>query len=120
MDFFTDENIIEPLIRYYKDFDYVNYIMNLSFRDGFKLYLKCIELMKEDQEKEIKDHVRQVWLIEIQHGYKGDFESYYKSKVKISENRALGKQFRDSEEERIINEIEDKKNIKLKERIYKL
>lgn len=120
MNFFNDENITEPIIRYYKDFDYVKYIMDLSFKDGFKLYLKCVNLMKEDQEKEVKDHVRQVWLIEIQNGYKGDFESYYKSKVKVSENKTLGKDFRDSEEERILKELEGKKNIKFKERVIQV
>jgi hypothetical protein len=120
MNFFTDENIIEPLIRYYKSFEYVNYILNLSFKDGFKLYLKCINLMKEDLEKELKDNVRQVWLIEIQNGYKGDFESYYKSKIKVSENKTFGKDFRHSEETRIIKDINSKENIKLKERVYNL
>jgi hypothetical protein len=94
--------------------------MNLSFKDGFKLYLKCIDLIKEDQEKEVKDHIRQIWLIEIQNGYKGDFESYYKSKVIISENKVLGKNFRDSEEKRILNDMDGKNNIKLKERVFDL
>ena len=120
MNFFNDENITEPLIRYYKDFSYVEYIMNLSFKDGFKLYLKCIENIKEDQEKEIRDHIRQIWLIEIQNGYEGDFESYYKSKIKVSENRVLGKDFRDSEEKRILEKIERKKNVKLKERVFNI
>lgn len=118
MNFFNDENITEPIIRYYKNFDYVKYIMNLSFKDGFKLYLKCINLMKEDQEKEVKDNVRQVWLIEIQNGYKGNFEDYYNSKVKISENKSLGKDLRNTEEDRILKDIESKKNIKLKERVF--
>ena len=115
MNYFTEDSIIEPLMKYYKDFDYVTFILDLPFKRGFKLYLKGIENIKEDNEKEIKDHVRQIWLIEIQNGYQGDFESYYKSKIKISENQSLGKSFRDSEEDRILKEIEGKKNIKLKE-----
>lgn len=103
-------------MRYYKDFNYVNYILNLPFKSGFKLYLKCVDHIKDEQEKELKDHIRQVWLIEIQNGYTGDFESYYKSKLKISENQSLGKDFRESEETRILKDIENKKNIKLKER----
>ena len=118
MNFFTDENITEPLVRYYKDFSYVEYIMNLSFRDGFKLYLKCIDLIKE--EKEVRDNISQLWLVEIQHGYEGDFESYYKSQISGQENKILGKDFRDSEEKRILEKIERKKNVKLKERVFNL
>lgn len=114
MDFFTDENIIEPLIDYYKDFNYVEYILNLPFESGFKLYLKCIDRIKFQTEEKQKDKIWDMFLIEIQGGYEGNFEDYYKSKIKVSENKTLGKKFRDSEEERIIKDIESKKNIKLK------
>lgn len=90
--------------------------MNLPFERGFKLYLKCIDNIKQELEKEVKDHVRQIWLIEIQNGYKGDFEKYYKSKVSVSNDRSLGKDMRDSEEKRIINDVTNKDNIKLQER----
>jgi len=116
MTFFTEENIIEPLMSNYKDFKYVEYILNLPFERGFKLYLKCIDNIKQDIEKELKDNIRQIWLIEIQHGCKSDFETYYKSKCTTSENRTLGKDVRNAEEERIINEMTDKENIKLQER----
>jgi len=90
--------------------------LNLPFERGFKLYLKCIDNIKQELEKEVKDHVRQIWLIEIQNGYKGDFEKYYKSKVSVSNDRSLGKDMRDSEEKRIINDVTNKENIKLQER----
>ena len=90
--------------------------MDLPFERGFKLYLKCIDNIKQKLEKEVKDHVRQIWLIEIQNGYKGDFEKYYKSKVSVSNDRSLGKDMRDSEEKRIINDVTNKDNIKLQER----
>lgn len=90
--------------------------MDLPFERGFKLYLKCIDNIKQELEKEVKDHVRQIWLIEIQNGYKGDFEKYYKSKVSVSNDRSLGKDMRDSEEKRIINDVTNKDNIKLQER----
>jgi len=90
--------------------------LNLPFERGFKLYLKCIDNIKQELEKEVKDHVRQIWLIEIQNGYKGDFEKYYKSKVSVSNDRSLGKDMRDSEEKRIINDVTNKDNIKLQER----
>jgi len=90
--------------------------LDLPFERGFKLYLKCIDNIKQELEKEVKDHVRQIWLIEIQNGYKGDFEKYYKSKVSVSNDRSLGKDMRDSEEKRIINDVTNKENIKLQER----
>jgi len=90
--------------------------LDLPFERGFKLYLKCIDNIKQELEKEVKDHVRQIWLIEIQNGYKGDFEKYYKSKVSVSNDRSLGKDMRDSEEKRIINDVTNKDNIKLQER----
>ena len=116
MTFFTYENIIEPMMSYYKDFNYVNYILNLTFYHGFKLYLKGINTIKQNQEKEIKNNVMKVWLVEIQNGYKGDFETYYKSKVSLSENKILEKSFKESEEKRIISEIEGRKEVKMKER----
>ena len=90
--------------------------MDLPFERGFKLYLKCIDNIKQKLEKEVKDHVRQIWLIEIQNGYKGDFEKYYKSKVSVSNDRSLGKDERQSEEDRIINKVKDHESIKLQEK----
>ena len=90
--------------------------MNLPFERGFKLYLKCIDNIKQNLEEKFKDKIRQIWLVEIQHGYKSDFETYYKSKVAVSESRSLGKDMRDSEEKRIINDVTNKENIKLQER----
>lgn len=108
MTMFTDENIVEPIMRYYKDYNYVQYILNLPFEDGFKLYLKCIENINRDE-------IKKVWLIEIQNGYKGDFESYYQENLLKNENKILGRNFRENESKRIIEEISNKKDVKMKE-----
>lgn len=119
MDFFTPENIIEPLMGYYKDMNYVNYIMNLSFKDGFKLYLKCVEMIEARNDEKVKDRIYNLWLVEIQNGYGGTFEEYYKSLQHKNIDRNLNKDIRDSEEKRIIDEITNK-NIKLKERVFNI
>ena len=90
--------------------------MDLPFECGFKLYLKCINNIKQENEKEVKNHIRQVWLIELQHGYKGNFEKYYNSKVSMSKDRTMKSKEKDYEEERIIKDITKKKDVKLKER----
>lgn len=114
MDFFVDENIIEPIVKYYKDFSYVEYILNLPFKSGFKLFLKCIKNINEDMEKEAKNRIFKLWLVDIQHGYKGKFEDYYKMQTKRSENKILGYNYREKEEERILKDLESKKDVKFK------
>lgn len=120
MDFFTDENIIEPLMNYYKDYNYIIYILNLPFKSGFKLYLKCIANIKNDIKKENENKIFSLWLVHIQHGYKESFKSFYEMQTKIAENKSLGYNFRESEEKRILKDLEGKKNTKLKEVKLKL
>lgn len=120
MDFFKPEKVIEPLIYYYKDMNYIDYILNLSFKDGFKLYLKGIERIRELDEKEAKNHLRQLWLVEIQHGLKDTFEEYCKKNLlKKQDEKCSNKEYKDKENDRIIREIENKKDIKLKERVLR-
>lgn len=111
MEFFTAENIIEPIMKYYKDYNYVDYILNLPFKSGFKLYLKCIKNINEDIEKEAKNRIFQLWIAE---GYKGKFDDYYKMQVKRSENETLGYNYREEEEKRILKDLESKKDVKFK------
>jgi hypothetical protein len=100
---------------YYKDFNYVEYIMNLSFKDGFKLYLKCMKNINKEQEEIIKERVFKVWLIDIQNGYKGDFEKYYQDKVRKVEESNLTRKEKISEEQRIKKKVELKKHAKMEE-----
>lgn len=114
MNFFTDENIIDPLMKFYKDFNYVNYIMNLPFKCGFKLYLKCLDNLKDEDEKDLKNKMWNYWLIKIQNGYSNDFDSFYKSHIKKAESQNLDRNSKKSEEKRIIEDIEKKQNKKMK------
>lgn len=112
MNFFEEINIIEPLVKMY-DFKYSQYVLNLPFKSGFKLYMKCINNMNEEIEKEEKDKLWELWLIEIQHGCKLNFEDYYKSsKIKYTD-RSLDISTRETEEQRIMRETQEhRKNMK--------
>ena len=112
---FTEEKYIEPIMRYYKDFSYVTFIMNLPFIDGFKLYLKCIENIKEDQKEIIKERVFKIWLVDCQRGYKGSFEQYYNNKLRKVEESNLTRKEKISEEKRIHKKVELKKHSKMEE-----
>lgn len=102
-------------MRYYKDFSYVTFIMNLPFIDGFKLYLKCIENITEDKKEIIKERVFKIWLLDCERGYKGSFEQYYKNKLRKAEESNLTRKEKISEEERIHKKIELKKYTKMGE-----
>jgi len=115
MEYFTDENIVEPIMRVYKDFKYTEYILNLPFESGFKLYLKALDVIKAEKEKEAKDHVRQMWLLEVQGGCELSFEDYYNLKLKVAESNSLSRDSKISEEKRIIDMIEKKNEKKMKE-----
>lgn len=102
-------------MRYYKDFSYVKFILDLPFKRGFKLYLKCLDHIKEDQEEILKERIFKIWLVEIQNGYKGDFENYYKNKIKKAEDSNLSFEEKISEEKRIHAKIKMKRHAKMEE-----
>jgi len=117
MNFFTEENIIGPLMRHYKDFNYTNYILDLPFDRAFILWQKCINEINDEMEEKSKDRMFQLWLIEIQKGNKEDFETYYKRHRKIAETNIMDHDEKEEEETRIINKITNNiKNKKFKER----
>lgn len=96
-DSFTDSNIIEPIMYFYKDFNYVSYIMGLSFKDGYKLFHDCKTRIQDEK-------LWEMYLLEAQGGYEGDFDKYKKSKVNNkNENRTK------EEEQRIIDKYKDVK-----------
>lgn len=113
MNYFTDENIIEPLVRMY-DFEYSQYVLNLPFDCGFKLYLKCIDNMKENLEKETENKIWDLWRDDRIHGNcKLNFSDYLeKMKVKTNDS-SLDKDTKEEEEKRIFMEVEEhRKNMK--------
>lgn len=100
---------------YYKDYSYVKFILDLPFERGFKLYLKCLNHIKEDKEEILKERIFKIWLIEIQNGYKGDFEKYYQDKIKKAETSNLTFEEKILEEKRIHTKIKIKKHAKMEE-----
>lgn len=95
-DSFTDSNIIEPMMYFYKDFNYVNYIMGLSFKDGYKLFHDCKTRIQDEK-------LWEMYLLEAQGGYEGDFDKY--KKLKIIDKKPRTKE----EEQRIIEKYKDVK-----------
>lgn len=112
MDVFTDENITEPLMHYYNDFGYVNYILNLEFEEGYKLFKKCIDRINEKAEEESKKKYWDLWLVQIQGGYEKSFQDFYKEQTKKAEIDSMDKKTRESEEQRILNKYSKKHNRK--------
>lgn len=119
MDFFTEENYIEPFMRFYKDFKYVEFVLSLPFKDGFNLYLKCMENINEEAEEKIKNRW---WDIYLQSQSNIDFETFYQSKKKEAEIKKMTAKQKSNIQDRIFDEINkiDENNIKLKERSFRL
>lgn len=116
MEFFSDENFIEPLMEHYKDFNYVKHILSLPIKSGLKLYLKCLD-------RENNSKTWDIFLIDRQLGYKGSFEEYSKFIKNQSITNNMTPKEKDNEEERIIKKIEKaekEKKVKLKERKFLL
>ena len=89
----------------YKDFNYVNYIIGSTFENWYKLFIKCRDRIIDEHNNKLF----QLYLVDIQHGYKGTFNDYMKeqeNKSKFNNNFSL--EFAISEEERIINNGKDK------------
>jgi hypothetical protein len=84
-DIFNDD-IKEQIMNHYRDYSYVNDILNNDFEDGYKLYIKCIERINESLEKEAKDKAWGLYLIKLENGYEGNFEDFCKTVIKNDSN----------------------------------
>lgn len=103
------------MMDYYKDFNYLQYMLNLSFDDGFNLYLKCLLNIKQSHENKIEDRYFKIWLLLLEKGQaKYDFKEFLENAKKETEIQELGYDFRNTEEQRIIDKIVNKKPKKLK------
>jgi len=111
MDFFKEENIIPQMMNYYRDFSYVEYILDLPFDRGYKLFKKFQEDFKNSITEKSKDRIFKIWLIDLQNGYKGDFETYFKNQQENTNINNMSKKEKQNEESRIIKEIEEKNKI---------
>jgi len=102
---------------FYKDFNYINYIMDLDFKDGYSLYIKCVKRIEDEAEKDDRDKHFQMFLLEVENGHTGNFHDYYKSKQKVKESYNMSYDAKVDEEQRILNEVgklDDTKFIKKK------
>lgn len=88
---------------YYKDFKYVDYVVNCDFTQGYKLYKDCLTRIKEQNEKDYKNKIYQLYLIEVQNGLKIDFETYYKDIVKKSETKQMNSKQLNDENDKLID-----------------
>lgn len=96
---------------HYKSFDYVKYILSLDFKEGYDLFKLC---GKRIEEKE-KDKLWDLYLIEIQNGYNGSFDNYYKEKIGKSEEKNMSYEDKENIEKDLISKydnLDDSKFIK--------
>jgi hypothetical protein len=112
-----ETSIIESLMAYYKDFNYVNYILNLDFSDGYSLFIKFV---KEKADREHKERLWDMFLLEVKNGYKENFDTYLKRNKNKSETLSMSKTEKKSEEQRIKEKYKDLHKKKLKKRVFKL
>jgi hypothetical protein len=79
---FTNPTTIEPLMFIYKDYNYVKYVVSLDFGEAYKLIKTCRDRIQKEETDKLRELLMQLYVIEIQNGYKLDFEAYFNSKTK--------------------------------------
>jgi hypothetical protein len=119
MNFFIDnmnrEAITSILMNHYKDFSYIKYILSLDSEKGFKMYFDCIRDINNNVIKEDKNKCWDIYLIQIQNGYKGSFDDFYNQGVNKSKNKNMKHEERKEDNKRILKEVEEmRKNAKWK------
>jgi hypothetical protein len=97
----------------FNSFDYLKYILNNDFDMGYDLYKKCVSHIN----KELEDKIWDLYLIEIQNGYKNSFDDYLKSYKSRQVSNDMSKNEKTMEEDRIISKFtklnKSKKMVKL-------
>jgi hypothetical protein len=74
----------------YKDYNYVNYILDLSYIEGIKIYTKCIDRFNNIEEEKIDNRQWELYLLACQHGaFEGNFEDYKKQNQIQAENKTM-------------------------------
>lgn len=87
----------------YNDFQYVDYVLNLSYVEGWELYSKCLDRFNSIREEKEDSRIWDLFLNESQVKDCGTFESY-KSKMKQSQvNSGLDDETVENETMRIKN-----------------
>lgn len=92
----------------YKDFNYIKYIMNLSFDKGYLLYKNCINRFTQKQEERTEDKYFTLFLFDVEHNnFKGSFKDYYKEMKSKTDNLNLSYEERLKEEQDLINKYDN-------------
>lgn len=80
----------------YKDYNYVNYILNLSYIEGLEMYLECMDRFNDNM-------MWDMFLVNASNGYDKSFEDYKKEILGKSKKYTQSFEEREKEENRIIN-----------------
>jgi len=101
----------------YKDYNFVNYILNLPFYDGLEFYSHCIGRFNDIDEGMLWD----LFLMECQAGrFEGSFDDYKSQKLINYENKQLTDEEAKNEYDRISKNVDkiielDRKRRELKD-----
>lgn len=106
-------------MNYYKDYSYVESILKMKFSKGYKLYYQCVKRVEIENEEKLKEKYWDLFIIEVQNGYTGTFEEYFKSKTKKTENIQMTNYDKDQEEKRIMKRVENMDESRLKKKVIK-
>jgi hypothetical protein len=87
----------------YKDYNFVNYILDLPWNDGLEFYNHCIGRFNDIEEGRLWD----LFLMDCQNGqYEGCFEDYKNQKITIAENKKMTNQDAEKEYLRISQNVD--------------
>jgi hypothetical protein len=98
---FDIDDIIESLMNYYKDFNYIGYILSLDFESGFKLYRKGLERIKDYSYNKLWD----LYLVDRLMGYKNNFNEYKKENELQNKTKSMNYEDKINKENEIFHKI---------------
>lgn len=91
----------------YKDFNYVNYIFSLPYKQGRNLYLKCLGRLKKQKEEKLEAKQWDLYLFDIEQGnFEGSFNDYKENLNIKNENKVMTDDQKEQEENRIKNDVQ--------------
>lgn len=102
---FIEENITESLMNYYKDFSYTNYILDVDFESGYKLFMKMKKREEKAAEEKYQDMQYQNYL---RSNCDLSFKDFLEQQERSLETKQMSGSERDKEEERILKKYEPK------------
>jgi len=91
----------------YKDFNYVNHIFSLPYKQGRNLYLKCLGRLKKQQEEKLEAKQWDLYLFDIeQRNFEGSFNDYREKLNSKNEDLKMSDYQKEQEENRIKNDVQ--------------